>query len=100
MDIFLPKNNNMGARTYTEIIEMLPENCVTERQLNWRKTKKVEWRWRFFNFDGKKYVEISYLNYDDDYRTYLVRDNKWTTKTVDPDYKANLTEIYYCYCDK
>lgn len=95
-NIFLPPRNLQELPTYTEILESMPPGYSEMRNKNWRKNKKVEWRWRFFIVDNHKYVEISYLRYDEDMRTFCNREGNWITQE-DPDFKDNLKEVYYSY---
>lgn len=98
-NIFLQSNTSQTIPTYTEIMESIPKGYSTTKSTTWRKEKKVEWRWRFFMVDNTKYVEISYLNYDEDIRIFCNRSGNWIAQE-DPDFKEDLREVYYYYSNK
>ena len=65
---------------------------------NWRKEQFIEWRWRLFLYNDFKYIEVSYLKYDEDNRIFLNNKGDWVMKEIEPDFKDNLLEIKYYYC--
>ena len=59
-------NTNKSTDTHTntvlsskDILNTIPRSATTEKREDL--TKTVEWRWRFFNINGRKLIELSYL---------------------------------------
>ncbi len=86
--------------SYTNVLETIPEGSFPHRVLNWRKMKKIEWRWRFLELpNGKFTVEISRLSYDEDKRLYFNKYGRWVYRDVDPIYDQYVKKECYCYSD-
>ena len=97
--IFISSNEERPKITYTQIKESMPD-CVTERVNGWRKSKKIEFRWRFLEIPERGFtVEISRLPYDEDKRTYLNKEGKWVYRDVSPIYDMYVKEEYYYYAN-
>lgn len=61
MNNIFEKINNTNERiilSYNEIIESIPKTA-TDKSDDKKKLKYTEWRWRFFNLNGRKLIEIS-----------------------------------------
>lgn len=99
MEIFVSsKSDNNLIKTYTEYLNSIPDEATKEKNLNWRKEKLVEFRWRFYKFNDKRCLEISYIKFDEEYRTFLNKNNEWVVKEKEPFYPDNIIEEYYHYC--
>jgi hypothetical protein len=102
MSIFASPDENItndmaGKLTYTNMMEIIPENYVTEQIKDWTKTYKTEWRWRFLKFNGRFVVEVSYIN-DDNIRVFCDRYGNWIKNViVDDSYDKYVIETYYVY---
>jgi len=94
------KRSNL-LETYTSVINTIPKGATTERNNEWRKDKLMEFRWRFLELPEKKVIaEISYLNYDEDIRTYFNKCGKWVKRVISPLYDQFVKEEYYYYSNK
>ena len=99
-DIFITRDSlNAEQLSYTDIQNMIPQNNEKSRRAGWRNSKLTEWRWRFYQFNGKKFAEISYIKYNEDYRTFLTNNKIWVKKKGDPYYPNELVEEFYYYCN-
>lgn len=99
LDIFMVNDNSCEMKTYTELVNNIPSDHLKEKMDGWRKKKLTEWRWRFFMFADVRFVEISFLKYDEDYRSYLSNKNNFIKKKEDKNFPENLIDIYYYYCN-
>lgn len=98
-DVFVIRDSiSTEQLSYTEIQDMIPKGSIPSKKAGWRNDKLVEWRWRFYQFEDKKYAEISYIKYNEDYRSFLNKDKTWTKKKEEPYYPENLIEERYYYC--
>jgi hypothetical protein len=55
-----------------------------------------EWRWRFFNIDGRRLVEISRKE-PNKQRLYVDNTSKWTTYTLDKSWDIYVVDVRYYY---
>jgi hypothetical protein len=78
-----------------DILESIPKNASSEPSPDNSKTH-TEWRWRFFNLNGRKLVEISKLSPGED-RIYMDNTGKWSTYSLKKDWDQYITETKYCY---
>jgi hypothetical protein len=87
-----------GKITFTNVVETIPE-CSSESPLpGWKKTKNIEWRWRFLDLpDGRHTVEISFLKTDGKSRIYFNKDGQWVSRFVHPIYDKYVTKEFYYY---
>jgi len=88
-----------------DILESIPKNASSEPSPcilgggaatpDMDKTH-TEWRWRFFNLNGRKLVEISKLSPGED-RIYMDNTGNWSTYSLKKDWDQYITETKYCY---
>jgi len=96
-NIFEKSNNNIIKNTYIEdIYETIPKDCVNKRNLNLINTH-TEWRWRFFQFNKIKKIEISNVSPITKKRLYLNNMNKWVERNVSDEYDKYVIKEYYYY---
>ena len=97
MDSIFEKNNNIIKNTYIEdIFGTIPKESVIKRDINLAKTH-TEWRWRFFQFNKIKKIEISNLSPITNKRLYLNNMNKWVERNVSDEYDKYVIKEYYYY---
>jgi hypothetical protein len=100
-NIFIPNSEQIkdisGHITATSVLNTIPQTATVKRLKNWRKTKKKEWRWRFFEFKDKKTVEISYIKRFSDDRIYYNRFGKWVNRDVPTIYDEYVVKTFYYY---
>lgn len=97
MDIFVTNDGSMKNVTKTTILEMIPDRTV-KYDKDWRKKKLTQWKWRFLTINQKPIVEISYKRwYSNSSKYYIISNNKWLTRIVDPIYDQFVTDVYYYY---
>ena len=56
----------------------------------------TEWRWRFFDIKGRKLIEISKQNPNEN-RIYMDNMGKWISFTLDNSWDQYVVDIKYCY---
>ena len=56
----------------------------------------TEWRWRFFNIEGRQLIEISKLEPNNE-RVYVDNTSKWTKCTLDASWEKYIVNERYCY---
>ncbi len=105
-NIFISSDSNnediSGKMTYTNIMEIIPENHVTQQIINWNITYKTEWRWKFLKFNGRHVVELSYLNSNNiNERFFCDKYGQWVKNVdVDSSYDKYIVEMYYVYTNE
>jgi hypothetical protein len=57
----------------------------------------IEWRWRFFNINNRKLIEISYLDSNNGKRIYTDYSGNKIEYDLDNKWDAYLTKILYAY---
>ena len=97
-------NDNTNTNNYDEsiilkksdIIDSLPNGASTYKMEN-IELGTIEWRWRFFNIDGRKMIEISYE--DGKKRIYTDRKGNRIEKNneIDTFWDKYLVKILYAY---
>lgn len=86
--------------SHQDIIKNIPKGAINQPNPILQKTH-TEWRWRFFDLEGRKLVEISKLDPKKG-RTYMDNTGKWIKYTlVENEWDKFLVESKYCYilCD-
>lgn len=80
---------------YNEIMKSIPKNakCNSEEEL---KNTYIEWRWRFFNINGRKLIEISKKEPNKE-REYINNNGQWVKYTLDKFWEKYITDIKYHY---
>lgn len=78
-----------------DIIESIPTNAVTKPILNLQSTH-TEWRWRFFDFNGRTMIEMSKLSPFTD-RQYMDNKGKWISYDLDNNWDKYVVDIKYYY---
>ena len=88
-----------GKITKTNVLDSIPNNSYSNPLNNWKQEKKIEWRWRFFDFQiGTLTVEISYLSHDSNKRIYWNKYGQWTNSDVPQIIDKYVVEEFYHYC--
>jgi hypothetical protein len=59
---------------------------------------KIEWRWRFFNINGRKMVEISKKKKDEP-RIYVDQKGMWIRSDIGSDWDQFVVREQYYYAD-
>jgi hypothetical protein len=90
----LPKEEHKFS--YLSIKENIPEPSYNTQQPSLKKTT-TEWRWRFYNIEGKKVVEISFVNKNSNERTYVDKYGNFIKSNVSKEFDKYLIEEIYCY---
>lgn len=86
-----------GKITLTNILNLIPENSTKDQIINWKKSYKTEWRWRFLGLNPeRKVVEISFIN-SDNKRVYFNRYGNWVERNIDPEYDKFVIDQYFYY---
>jgi hypothetical protein len=85
--------------TYTNILQTIPPNKVTDRNIELLNNGKTEWRWRFLKFENRFVTEISYLKKDMSNRLFFNKNGQWIEREIDPIYDEYVVETYYYYTD-
>jgi hypothetical protein len=107
-DEIFEENKKKELISFTQIYETIPNPTyntneieyekITEYIPNWRDKYKYEWRWRFFNFGGTQYAEISFQKYNDfEKRYYYGKEGELFYGVVPNIYDKYTTKIYYHY---
>ena len=98
MSIFT-KNSNLNIDNFTlkydDIKKSIPSKALSERNINLEKTH-IEYRWRFFNINGRKLIEIS-RKIPNEERLYTNNANEWIKEYVDSKLDIYVCEEYYYY---
>ena len=108
-DEIFEKKKKRESISFTQIYETIPNSGedtsneikyekITERIPNWREKYNYEWRWRFLNFDGTQYAEISFQKYNDfEKRYYYGKRGELFYGVVPNIYDKYITKTYYHY---
>lgn len=78
-----------------DIKKQIPANSTSKENTNLQKTH-TEWRWRFFNVNGRKLIEITrkYPNKD---RDYIDNTGKWIKYVLDNCWDKYVIQTNYYY---
>lgn len=88
-----------GKITKTNVLDSIPDDSYKLPLDNWKQEKKIEWRWRFFDFQtGALTVEISYLPYNSNKRIYWNKYGKWVPENVPLIIDKYVVKEFYHYC--
>ena len=60
-----------------DIKNTIPSNAINQPRPNLTKTH-TEWRWRFFNINERKLIEMS-CKHPEQVRTFMDKDGNWST---------------------
>lgn len=97
MDIFVSDDDTKKCLTKTIILETIPDRTI-KYDKDWRKKKLTQWTWKFFTINDRNVVTISYMKWNSDKEYYyILNKNKWSHRTISPEYNKYITEIYYLY---
>lgn len=104
MKIFEKINNvsdNKVCLSYEEIINSMPKNTLDVQNIELSK-KYTEWRWRFFDYNGRKLIEISKKCPNSAKIRYINNNGEWitdeNTDTIDDNIwgkYVKTTKYYY-----
>ena len=81
--------------SYDSIIENIPEPHFKSRIP--ANKDLIEWRWRFYNINNKKIVEISYYNPKTNERTYINSKGEYVKRDIPKELEVFIIEEYYYY---
>ena len=79
-----------------DLNNMIPESA-TPLKRNVIPNDTIEWRWRFFNINNRKLIEISYLNSNNNKRIYTDYTGDKTEYDIDSKWDIYLTKVLYAY---
>jgi hypothetical protein len=77
------------------IYKSIPNNASNKPDLNLVKTQ-IEHRWRFFNINNRKLVEIS-IKHPNKERLYINSTGEWTSFVLDSKWDMYVTSAKYYY---
>ena len=95
MNSVFSKNTNNRKLSATDIKKIIPDNAVDEINQNLQLTH-IEWRWRFFNINKRKLIEISKKSYTDD-RLYVDNSGAWIRYQMTDKYDKYVIRTLYYY---
>jgi hypothetical protein len=78
-----------------EILDTIPKTASNKFLPHLHKTH-TEWRWRFFDIKGRKLIEISKQNPNEN-RIYMDNMGKWISFTLDNSWDQYVVDVKYCY---
>ena len=90
-------NKSLSNISFTDIIETIPKNSLKVPLPDWENKYKVEWRWRFFQFDQDSKAEISYIKKNSKQRVYFNKKGEWVIRIVPEIYDEYVTNHYFYY---
>jgi hypothetical protein len=104
-NIFSQTENNediSGKLTYTNIMEIIPNNHTITQIPLWNDKYKTEWRWRFLKFNGRHIVELSYVKWNNlNNRCFINKYGQWVNNVnIDKRYDEFIVETYYVYTNE
>lgn len=79
-----------------DVFSTIPKNSTTIRDIKLIKNH-TEWRWRFYQFNKLKKVEISNISPTSSKRLYLNNNGIWVERIIDPKYDKYIIKTYYYY---
>jgi hypothetical protein len=79
-----------------DLNNMIPKSATTQRQ-NVIPNNTIEWRWRFFNINNRKLIEISYLDSNNNKRIYTDYTGNKIEYDIDCKWDVYLTKVLYAY---
>lgn len=82
----------------TEIQKSIPIGASDKPNSELEKTH-TEWRWRFFNMEGRNLVEISQKKINNN-RIYIDNTGKWIYFELDNNWEQYITESKYFYVNE
>jgi hypothetical protein len=94
MNIFI-KNKEL---LYNDVKAVIPKNSLLIPIDENSRSNKIEYRWRFIEFNGNKSVEIS--RSIDKNREYINKEGEWVKRYIDSKFDKFVKESYYYYIDK
>jgi len=78
-----------------DIKKSIPQNALSQPDSNLQLTR-TEWRWRFFNFNGRQLIEISWKEPNTD-RVYVDNTGRWINYSLDKEWEKYITNAKYFY---
>jgi hypothetical protein len=93
------KNQNTSMCTILnsyDLNNMIPKSATTQRH-NVIPNNTIEWRWRFFNINNRKLIEISYLDSNNNKRIYTDYTGNKIEYDIDCKWDVYLTKVLYAY---
>lgn len=97
--IFMKCNNNDTTTILSErnLLSSIPTGAIECENCSLKNTC-TEWRWRFFNINEKKMVEIS-KRHPDGQQLFINNNGKWIKYIDDNNWNNFLTKIIYYYAE-
>jgi len=83
---------------YDDILKSIPEFAYKKEQVNLQ--HMIEYRWRFYNINNKKHIEISKIIPNTNrVRLYLLGQDIWEPKHINKIFDNFIIDDYYYYCE-
>lgn len=99
-DLHKTKLETYTILDFKDITTNIPKNASKKRRSdNTNCTDYVEWRWRFFNIEGRKMVEISYKTKNGS-RIYTDYTGKTISYDLDSKWDVYVVNTLYAYTTK
>ena len=91
--------DNKQCLSIRDIKKSIPPNAIKKPMPNLAKTH-TEWRWRFFNIDGRKLIEMSCMH-PDQKRTFMDADGNWINTNEDEliKFEEFIHDVMYYYAE-
>ena len=93
-----PVKNKTIILSLKDIIATIPQNSV-KKENPLLKLTHTEWRWRFFNINGRKMIEISKLE-PNNKRIYMNNTGNWINHDDNNNLNNFIVNEIYSYVDK
>lgn len=90
------RNESYTVLSSQDLLNSIPKNASTVKRNN--TSNGIEWRWRFFNIDGRKMVEVSYVGYDNK-RTYTDYMGNRIEYNMDKSWDKYVIQVLYAYAE-
>jgi hypothetical protein len=82
--------------SHDDIMKTIPKSATSAKKNNFL-TNVIEWRWRFFDIDGEKKIEISYLA--NNKRIYIDNIGNKIEYDVGDEWDKYVTNTLYAYAE-
>jgi hypothetical protein len=82
---------------YDDIVKTIPKHSYNKVQIDLQ--HMLEYRWRFYNINNKKHIEISKIIPNTERRLYLIDKDRWEPLHINKFFDNYVTNDYYYYCE-
>lgn len=83
-----------------QVLSTIPTSAVKKPNNDLLLKGSTEWRWRIFNFDGKKKIEMSYYNINMKSRMYFNNNGEWVERDISEKYDKYVIDSFFYYNQK